>query len=173
MINFKKILLVFIIIFPVNELSAELPYYIDFKFILNQSEAGKKAQSELKSKLKNGIDSLNKREKNLQGEEKKIIEQKKIISEDEYTKKVKTLRTKVSKLQKDRNLLLENIAKKRSKARSELLNNLNPLIKTYMQERKIRMVIDKKNLVMADDNLNITNDIIKLLNSKLKTIKLN
>ena len=27
---------------------AELPYYLDFKFILNESEAGKKAQSTLK-----------------------------------------------------------------------------------------------------------------------------
>ena len=58
---------------------AELPYYLDFKFILNESEAGKKAQSTLKKNLDNGIKSLNKREKDLQAEEKKIIEQKKYV----------------------------------------------------------------------------------------------
>ena len=42
-----------------------------------------------------------------------------------------------------------------------------------MVEKKIRMIIDKKNLILADENLNITKDIIKLLNNKLKTIKLN
>ena len=34
------------------------------------------------------------------------------------------------------------------------------------------MVVDKKNLLLADKNLDITNDIIKILNKKLKSIKL-
>ena len=41
-----------------------------------------------------------------------------------------------------------------------------------MQENKIRMVIDKKNLLLADDELDITKDIIVLLNKQLKSIKL-
>ena len=32
---------------------AETPHFVDFKFILNQSEAGKKAQVALKNKLEN------------------------------------------------------------------------------------------------------------------------
>ena len=42
-----------------------------------------------------------------------------------------------------------------------------------MQEKGIRLVIDKKNLILADEKLDITKDIIKLLNDKLKEIKLN
>ena len=42
-----------------------------------------------------------------------------------------------------------------------------------MQEKQIRMVIDKKNLILADDKLNITSDIMKLLNAKIKSVKLN
>ena len=42
-----------------------------------------------------------------------------------------------------------------------------------MQEKKIRMVVDKKNLLLADENLDITKDIMDLLNKKLKSIKLN
>ena len=32
-----------------------------------------------------------------------------------------------------------------------------------MKEKKIRMVIDKKNLLLADENLDITKDIIAFL----------
>ena len=39
-------------------------------------------------------------------------------------------------------------------------------------KKKIRMVVDKKSLLLADENLNITNDIMKKLNSKLKSIDL-
>ena len=42
-----------------------------------------------------------------------------------------------------------------------------------MKEKKIRMVLDKKSLLLADENLDITKDIIKILNNKLKSIKLN
>ena len=42
-----------------------------------------------------------------------------------------------------------------------------------MQEKRIRMVLDKKSLLLADENLDITNDIIGILNKKLKSIKLN
>ena len=44
------------------------------------------------------------------------------------------------------------------------LKNLNPIIKEYMNEKNIRMVVDKKSLLLADENLNITNDIMKKLN---------
>ena len=170
----KKISFLFIIflIFQ-NNLSADTPHYLDFKYILNQSEAGKKAQDALKSKLTNGIKKLKSEEEKLKKEEKTIIKQKSVISADEYKKKVTDLRTKVSKLQKDRKTLIENVSKQRLKARSEILKNLNPIMKEYMKEKKIRMVIDKKSMLIADEQLDITKDIIKLLNAKIKSIKLN
>ena len=42
-----------------------------------------------------------------------------------------------------------------------------------MKEKKIRMVIERKSLLLADQNLDITKDIIERLNKKLKSIKLN
>ncbi len=159
-------------IFQTN-LSADVPYYLDFKYILNQSDAGKKAQTYLKNKLDNGIKALQKKEKTIQEEERKIIQQKKVISAEEYKKKVTELRNKVASLQKERDSLLTDVSKQRSKAKSELLKNLNPIIKEYMKEKNIRMVLDKKSMLLADDSLDITQDIVKLLNSKLKSIKLN
>ena len=41
-----------------------------------------------------------------------------------------------------------------------------------MAEKKIRMVVDKKSLLLADQKLDITKDIIEILNKKLKSIKL-
>ena len=170
---FKKFFLIFSIIFiHHNIVLADTPYFLDFKLILNESEAGKKAQKYLKNKLENGIKNLKSKEKKLLEEEKKIISQKKILAPEEYKKKVSDLRLKVSKLQQDRNTLLETVAKQRSKARNELLKNLNPLIQDYMNEKKIRMVVDKKSLLLADENLNITKDIMSLLNKKLKSVSL-
>ena len=102
-----------------------------------------------------------------------MIQQKKVITQEEYIKKVNNLRKKVSSLQSERNSLLEKISKDRTKARNELLKNLNPIISDYMQEKKIRLVVDKKNIILADEKLDITKDIMKTLNDKLKSIKFN
>ena len=170
----KKTLFIFVFFsLSYGPVLADSAFYLDFKFILNQSEAGKKAQTALKNELNSGIKKLGDKEKIILEEEKKIIQQKKIISAEEYKKKVANLRVKVSSLRTERNKLLESVAKKRSKARSKLLENLNPIIKEYMQEKKIRMVVDKKTVLLADDNLDITKDIVEQLNKKLKSIKLN
>jgi len=171
---YKKITFIWIVflVFQAN-LSADVPHYLDFKYILNQSDAGKKAQTYLKDKLNNGVKALKKKEKAIQEEETKIIKQKKVVSPEEYKKKVTELRNKVDSLQKERNSLLAKVSEQRTKARTELLKNLNPIIKEYMQAKNIRMVLDKKSMLLADESLDITQDIVKLLNSKLKSIKLN
>ena len=171
---FKKFIFILTIflIFHSN-LNSDVPYFVDFKYILNESKAGKEAQIYLKKKLNNGIKQLKDKEKSIQKAEKKIIEQKKILDAEEYKKKVNDLRNQVASLQKERDNLLNSVAKQRKKARSELLKNLNPIIQDYMKEKKIRMVIDKKSILLADENLDLTKEIIELLNKKLKSIKLN
>ena len=161
-----------ILLFFQAKLSAEIRY-VDFKYVLNESKAGKEAQIYLKKKLDNGIKDLKAKEKSIQEEEKKIIQQKKVISAEEYKKQVKALREKVSSLQTQRNNLLDTVAKQRSKARAELLKTLNPIIKNYMKENTVRIVLEKKSILLADENLNITEEITSLLNKKLKSIKLN
>ena len=83
------------------------------------------------------------------------------------------LRKKVSELQKNKQKSYNDLATQRSKARSELLKALNPIIKKYMEDKKIRLVIDKKAVLLGDVNLEITSDIMKILNENLKSLKIN
>ena len=63
----KKILLLtffFISLLISNSLLAEYPRYIDFKYVLNESVAGKKAQDDLKKQYNKSVKNLNNKEKN-------------------------------------------------------------------------------------------------------------
>ena len=62
----KKILIVFCLLNFNKVVIADIPHYLDFKYILNESTAGKKAQEKLKNKLESGIKGLNKKEKSIQ-----------------------------------------------------------------------------------------------------------
>ena len=172
----KYILNLFIILLFVSISNQSLKadtYYLDFKYILNESEAGKKANKTLKNQLDQGIKTLKEKEKKLQKEEKDIIQQKKLLSPEEYKKKITALRTKVSSLQKERNSILESVSKKRRNARNQLLGALNPIVKNFMAEKNIKIVLDKKSILLGDESLDITKDIMILLNKKIKSINLN
>ena len=169
----NKFIVVLFLVFFNQTLSKAETVYLDFKFIFNQSDAGQTANQVLKNQLDQGLKKLKDKQKQLQKDEKEIIQQKKLLSADEYKGKITSLRKKVSVLQKERNSILESIAKKRRKARKELLDNLNPIVKNYMKEKNIKIVLDKKSILLADDSLDISKDIMALLNKKIKSINLN
>ena len=146
---------------------------MDFKVILDESVAGKKANKLLKEQFNQEIKKLKERESRLQKEEKEIIQQKKILSAEDYKKKISALRKKVSDLQKDRKTILDSFSKKRNNARNQLIKSLNPIVKNYMKENNIKIMLDKKSILLADENLDITKQILNLLNKDLKSLKIN
>ena len=112
----KKITIITIIFLSIDtSLNAGTPHFLDFKYILNQSDA-EKVQTYLKEKLNDGIKNLQSREKAIQEEEKRLSNRKRLFLQKNI-KKVTNLRNKGNALQKENNLL-DNIAKHRSKART-------------------------------------------------------
>lgn len=166
------LLIFFLLLFSQITLKADT-YFLDFKVILDESDAGKKANKLLKEQFNQEIKKLKERESRLQKEEKEIIQQKKILSAEDYKKKISALRKKVSDLQKDRKTILDSFSKKRNNARNQLIKSLNPIVKNYMKENNIKIMLDKKSILLADENLDITKQILNLLNKDLKSLKIN
>ena len=53
--NLQKISFILLIFFSLKSVViADTPFFLDFKYILNESDAGKKAQDFLKKKIKHG-----------------------------------------------------------------------------------------------------------------------
>ena len=140
--------------------------------MLNESTAGSKAQKFLKNKFVSDSKKFRNLEKKLLEEEREVIAKKKVLNKEEYQAKVGELRKKVAKLQKDKQKSLSDIAKLRASAKNQLLEKLKPILRTYMESRKIRLVIDKKEVLYGDQNLEITSDIISLLNKEVKELNL-
>jgi|TARA_B110000259_G_C14001533_1_gene396465 Skp family chaperone for outer membrane proteins len=167
--NIKKLILVttFFLFYSLNSF-AENAYFIDFTKVLNGSKSGAEAQKKLKIKFESESQKFNKIAANIKNEESEIISQKKTISSEEYQTKVKSLRKKVADLQKNKQTSFNNISKSRDKAKQALLKSVNPILKKYMEDNKIRIILDKKSIIMGDTKLEITDQIIAILNKELK-----
>ena len=150
-----------------------MPSFIDFNKVLNGSKAGAEAQKKLKKEFENKTNKYNKIEADIRKEETKIISLKKTITKEEYQKKVGELRQRVADLQKNKKASFQKIAKSRNDARTTLLETLNPILKQYMEKNKIRIIIDKKSILVGDSDLEITDQIIVILNKELSSLKIN
>ena len=126
----------------------------------------------MKKRLEDSVKKFNKEEQDLRNEEKKLIAERKNLSNEDYQKKVVVLRNKVADLQKRKQTSFQSIGKTRADAREKLLVSLQPLVRKYMEQNNIKLVIDKKTVLLGDSNLEITNQIIELLNKELKSLNI-
>ena len=166
-------ILIITLLFAQQNSFANDVYFIDYSKVMNESNAGKKAQDTLKKLLSSSNKKFNETAKKLREEENKLISQKNVLDKEEYKKKAEALRKKVFNLNKGRQDNIKNIALKRKKAGDEMLKNLNPILGKYMEENNITVVIDKKNVLMGNKKYEITSQIIQILNKELKSININ
>ena len=146
--------------------------YLDMKFILNNSKAGKGAQEYLKKSFKENQKRLSNEETKLKKAESDLLAKKSLLTKEEYQKKSSELRKKVMKYQSDRRSSLEKIAKLRAEARAKLIKELDPILDNYIKENSISLIVDKKNIVKGRIDLDITNLIVEKLNKQVPSLNL-
>ena len=139
---------------------------------MKDSSAGKSIISQLKKKREISISNLKKKEKGIFEKEKKLISQKNVLSQEEFEKKLKNLRGDITNFQRDRNKKINEINKSRINATTKLLKKLTPILEDYSNKNSIRIIVQKKNIVMGKKEDDITKDILDLVNQKIKNIKI-
>ena len=152
--------------------SSEKIVYLDVEKIMKDSLAGKSIIAQLKKKRESSISKFKKREKDILEKEKKLISQKNILSKEDFEKKLKDLRNDISNYQKDRNKSSNEIKKSRVNASTKLISKLTPILEEYSKKNSIRIIVQKKNIVMGKKEDDITKDILELINQKVKSIKI-
>jgi len=147
--------------------------YINMDKVMNETNAGKFIKEQLEKIHKMNIAEFNKIESELKDEEQKLISQQNILSQDEYNKKVNIFKNKLDTYKKDRKAKIDNVTKKKVEATKKILEEITPILENYSKSNNISIILRKKDIVIAKTKLDITNEIIELVNSKVKKINLN
>ena len=170
----KSLLLVFFFIFFSNiSLSHEKTIvYIDLNKIMNNSIAGKSITSQLENNHKKNISKFKNIEEELKKEEAEIISQKNVITKEEFEKKIIDLRDKANKFRKERNDNINNLNNQRLEATSKMITLVRPILSEFSDKNSISLIIDKKNIIIGKTLLDITDDILKIVDEKIGKIEL-
>ena len=146
--------------------------YLDMKFILNNSKAGKGAQDFLKKSFNDNAKKYSDMEKKLKKEENDLLTKKTVLSKEEYSKRSDDLRKKVIDYQSQRRTAIDKIATQRAKSRDTLVKTIDPILESYIKENNISLVVDKKFTLGGSPENDITKIIIEKLNKELPSLDL-
>ncbi len=167
-INFFLLIFLLFFSFLSKSFSDEKIVFLDIEFAVNNSNIGKKALNNLNEIRKNEINKLKKIEEELKVKDQDINNVKNIISKDELDKKIKEFKKEIEKFNAKKNQIQKQFAKDKNNKLDELFKKINPLIIKYMDDNSIEMIIGKNNVYLAKSNLDITKDIIELINKNFK-----
>ena len=167
----KKKILIFILLNILTLNSKAEIVYIDINFILNSSDVGKNLNTYLETIKNKNLLKYEEIENDLVNKEKSLIAQQNILDKEQFQKKFKKLTSEVQKYRSDKKVSLEELNKIKINKTKEILLVLNPIITKYVDENSISIVIPKKNIVVGRKNLDITNQIIKLLNNNITKLE--
>ena len=168
--NFYFILL-FLSLFinPVN--ANDKVSYIDIDFLLSNTLAGKILLNTLKKEEQLKIDKFKSNDLKFKKKEKQILAKKNLISKEDINKELDLLQIEFQKYRKEKIKEADELKIKRNKNIMNFLNIINPIIEKYMTDNSIYMLIDKKNVFIANKKYDITNNLIELIDNQIKTIE--
>jgi len=165
----KKIIIITILLFnPLIAQSEEKIVYLDLDNIVSQTKAGKKIVSNLENSKKTALSKFEKKEKELKKIEDDINKQKNILSEEELKKKLIEFRKEIAKFKNERQNVINDFNKKKVNEFNNFFKKITPIIEEYVSEKKIDIVLDRKNVFVASKKKDITTEIIDLINAKIK-----
>ena len=169
----KFFLITFFLILSTNNLKAkDKVAYLDIDFILTNTIAGKTLLTNLQKQEEVKINQFRTNDEKFKDNEKKILSKKNIVSDDELNKEMRELQINFKKYNKNKKIEIENLKKKRNENIINFINLINPIIEKYMTDNSIYMLIDKKNVFIANNNYDITKKLIELIDNQIKTIEI-
>ena len=166
----KKFLTILIILlsFITFSHSQDQIVYLDLDKVVSNTKAGKSILIKLEKSKKNALLNFEKKEADLKKIEEEIKSQKNILSENEFKKKLFEFRKEVNNFRQSRQNVINDFNQKKKIEFEKFFKKITPIIENYVSEKNIDILLDRKNIFVASKKKNITQEIIEIIDLKIK-----
>tara|TARA_B100000787_G_C16173441_1_gene287703 strand:+ start:935 stop:1453 length:519 start_codon:yes stop_codon:yes gene_type:complete len=164
----KIIFLLFVYFLQFNLVTANTKIaFIDMDKVLSTSKPGSSVLKQLNTINNINFDGFKSDEKNLKEKEIKLIAQKNILSEVDFKSSLDKLKLEIKKYNEKRNKINNDFNKLKTDNTNKLLKMINLILIKYSNEKSLSLILQKKNLIIGKIELDITEDVIKIVNSDI------
>ena len=169
----KFFIILFILLNQINFVYAEVNIvFVDLNKIMTTSKPGSSILENLNKKNNQLLNNFKKDEKKLKDDEIKLISQKNILSEEEFQSKVKKLKIEINTYNENRKKTIKDFNIFKAETTNKFTKMINSIFIKYSNDKSISMIFDKKNMIIGKSELDITDEIIKIVNNEIKEFKI-
>tara|TARA_B100001093_G_scaffold438189_1_gene437445 strand:+ start:5088 stop:5627 length:540 start_codon:yes stop_codon:yes gene_type:complete len=144
---------------------------IDLNKILTESKAAVDASKQIEIIKKKSEKESKEEDDLIIREREKLIEQQSVMAPEAFEVKVSEFEKKVQSYQIERQDNLRKLDQMVQMARAKILEEIKPIINDYAEELGITVILEKNAVIMSADDMDMTDQVIKILNSELTKIK--
>ena len=140
--------------------------------VISTSNSGASIFKQLADLNNKNLKFLKSEEKRFKEKEIKLISQKNIISETDFKNKINELKSEIKEYNQNRTKMIKDFNKLKVDNTNNLLKLINPILVKFSNDKDISIILQKKDLVIAKKELEITDEIIKIVNKNVKEFKI-
>ena len=135
--------------------------------VLSESKVGSSILKQLTEINNKNSENLKNAKINLKKKEEKIVSKRNVISAEEYQSNINEFKLEVENYNVVRNKKINDFNKLKINVTNKFINLINPIIAKYAEKNSISIVLQKKDLVIGKSELDITGEIIKIINNEV------
>src|SRR6056300_1016784 len=167
--QFLRYLILIIFVLFTNNVNAETKIaFIDIDYLMKNSNIGKISLKKLDNLKNNNINVFKEDEKKLKQEENLLLQKRDIISQEEFEKELKILRTKIKEFNINKEKMVKDYNKFKNQELNIALQKFNKKIQEFMSQNSIEIVLDKNNIYIGTVSSDITKEVLVEINNEFK-----
>lgn len=140
---------------------------VNIQQVMKDSTAAKSVREQLEGKQKAFQSDITKKEEALKKEDQELGKQKGVLAKDAFEEKARAFRTKATEVQKEvqsKKALLDNAFER---SLGDIQKATTDIIAELAKEKGFLMAVPTSQILYADTKLDISEEVLKRLNSKL------
>lgn len=156
---------------PVAAADAQKIAVVDIKMILDESTAAKGINKQIEEKRNSYQSQVAKEEEALKKEDKKLSEQRSVLSKEAFEEKAKSFRKKVVDAQKDVQTKRTKLENAYTEALGKVRDATLKIISDLAKDKGFDIAVPKSQVLYSKDNLDISKEVLEKLNKQLPDVK--
>ena len=144
---------------------------VDVQEVIQKSDVAKNIKTQMDEKIQAYQKDISSQEEKLRTAEKELVKQRAILKPEEMNEKTKAFRQQAASVQRDVNQRKRTLDAAFNKAMGSVLQEIRGIVSDMAKDKSYTVVVSKQQVVFAEQGLDITDEVLKALNSKLSRLK--
>ena len=172
MTKLNKFIFVLYLLFFADNVYSQNIAYANLDSIIQNSNVGKNIISYFNKENNELINEFKNNEKNFREKELSLQNQKNILDANEYSKKIDEIKKEINLFNVEHKKKINQVKIKNDEVLKSLMNEINKILKEFAETNNIDIIFSSNQMLIGKSNLDVTDDLLKIVNKKINNFKI-